>query len=185
MIEKAVRMNCEQVPSWATEYPPPPLSGRGRFDNVAAALKELGEFAEPHGVIVSQEMHSDFSDPEYCVAVMERVNRPERRVGFQLRLASRELARLVASRRSALIRPIYDLTRKWWTNIHTHQMESEGPAGHWPYYRELFRLLVADGYQGLVSNECSYKGPDPERVLRLYTMFFEMCTDPATYAPLQ
>ena len=52
------------------------------------------------------------------------------------------------------------------------------PPEVWPYYREFFRLLVRDGYKGYVSNESAYTGPDPERVLRLYTALFHAFTAP-------
>ncbi len=46
----------------------------------------------------------------------------------------------------------------------------------WRYYQEFFRLLARDGYNGYVSNECAYQGPDPEKVLRLYTTLFHAFT---------
>jgi sugar phosphate isomerase/epimerase len=42
-----------------------------------------------------------------------------------------------------------------------------------PYWQEWFRLLKADGYKGYVANEAAYTGPDPEKVLRLYTALFQ------------
>jgi hypothetical protein len=42
-----------------------------------------------------------------------------------------------------------------------------------PYWQEFFRYAKQDGYNGLVCNEAAYTGPDPEKVLRLYTALFE------------
>ena len=43
-------------------------------------------------------------------------------------------------------------------------------------YQELFRLLKADGWNGYVAMEAAYTGPDPEKVLRLYTALFHTLT---------
>lgn len=176
VIDHAVRMKCDQIRMLGDRVPPPGAAREERIDNIAAAMTALAEYAGPHGVTVSMEMHSDFADPELSAAVMERVNLPNAGLVFNCvwRVGDWEGWSLPDGAPS--IRPIYDLTRKWWTNVHTHQIEEEGPAGHWPYYRELFALLKEDGYDGPISNECSYVGPDPEKVLRLYTTIFEMCT---------
>jgi hypothetical protein len=71
------------------------------------------------------------------------------------------------------IAPLYELMAPHFTSIHTHQMEQPEIR---PYYQEFFRLLSRDGYQGYVSNECAYRGPDPEKVLRLYTALFQAFT---------
>ena len=67
------------------------------------------------------------------------------------------------------IRPLYDRFRPHLTQIHTHQMERPDQL---PMYQELFRLLKADGWNGYVAMEAAYTGPDPEKVLRLYTALF-------------
>ncbi len=59
------------------------------------------------------------------------------------------------------------------TSIHHHEMELPSEL---PYWQEFFKLLKADGYDGYVANECSYSGPDPEKVLRLYTALFRTLT---------
>ncbi len=57
------------------------------------------------------------------------------------------------------------------TSVHLHAMEDPAVLG---YYQEFFALLVENGYQGYVANECAYTGPDPEKVLRLYTAMFQV-----------
>ena len=44
------------------------------------------------------------------------------------------------------------------------------------YYEELFANLVRDGFQGFVSYEGAYTGPDPEHVLSLNTALFRVMT---------
>jgi len=58
-------------------------------------------------------------------------------------------------------------------NVHTHQMERPDQL---PLYQELFRLLKADGWNGYVAMEGAYTGPDPAKVLRLYTTLFQSFT---------
>jgi len=45
-----------------------------------------------------------------------------------------------------------------------------------PRWQEWFGLLKQDGYQGYVANESAYTGPDPEKVLRMYTALFQTMT---------
>jgi len=68
---------------------------------------------------------------------------------------------------------LYDLVGPYLTSVHTHAMEQPDV---WRYYQEFFRRLARDGYTGYVSNECAYQGPDPEKVLRLYTTLFQSFT---------
>ena len=68
---------------------------------------------------------------------------------------------------------MYDRFRPYLTSIHVHAME---PPDVFPHYRELFSLLRADGWDGWVSQESAYRGPDPEKVLTLYTALFRAFT---------
>jgi len=71
------------------------------------------------------------------------------------------------------IRSIYAQTGKYWTAVHTHGFERPWET---PFYLEMFELLKKDGFDGFISNECAYVGPDPEKVLSLYTAFFRAAT---------
>lgn len=143
------------------------------LSNVAAALHELGAYAAPKQITVSIEAHGSFTDPIYAVQVVREANLPNVGIVFnsQWRVGAQEGWQLPIDARS--IAPLYDLIAPYLTSIHTHAMEQ---PHEWRYYQEFFRLLVRDNYQGYVSNECAYRGPDPEKVLGLYTTLFRAFT---------
>src|SRR5215218_6117106 len=122
------------------------------MENVAAALRELGEYARPKGVTVSIEAHGSFTDPVYATRVVKAADLPNVGIVFncQWRVGAESGWGLPASAPS--IAPLYDLIAPHLTSIHTHQMEQPDTCR---YYQEFFRLLVRDGYRGYVSNECA------------------------------
>src|SRR5262249_55630768 len=117
--------------------------------------------------------HGSFTDPRYAVRVVREAGLPNVGIVFnsQWRVGAEDGWSLPAGATS--IAPLYDMLAPHITSVHTHQMEQPDVL---PYYREFFRCLVRDGYQGYVSNECAYTGPDPEKVLRLYTALFHALT---------
>jgi hydroxypyruvate isomerase len=136
--------------------------------SVTASMRELARFAQPLGITVAMEMHGSFTDPELSVPMAQAVDMPN--FGLVFNSQFRENAptgwRLPTG---GSIRPLYDQFRPYLTQIHTHQMERPDQL---PMYQELFRLLKADGWDGYVAMEAAYTGPDPEKVLRLYTALF-------------
>lgn len=176
VIDQAVVMNCDHVRVLGDRLPDNDEKTRETIlENVAAALRELGDYAQPKGVTVSIEAHGSFTDPLYATRVVREANRPNVGIVFnsQWRVGAEKGWSLPAGADS--IAPLYDLVAPYLTSIHTHQMEQPDV---WRYYREFFQLLVRDGYKGYVSNESAYTGPDPEKVLRLYTTLFQAFTTP-------
>ena len=177
VIEQAQQMGCSHVRVLGDRLPEDGPERSATIENIGAALEELGGFAGDHGVRLSLEMHSHFTDPDLALAVLERAG--DSQVGFvfnsQWRVGATEGWSLPEG--AASIRPLYDLTGKYFTAVHTHHMDDPAEL---PYYAELFSLLMEDGFDGFVSNECAYTGPDPERVLRLYTALFRSLTGGAT-----
>ncbi len=173
VIEQAVAMGCDHVRVLGDRLPDDERDRETVLANVAAALRELGAYAAPKGVTVSIEAHGSFTDPAYAVRVVREADLPNVGIVFnsQWRVGAQTGWGLPAGAPS--IAPLYDLVAPHLTSIHTHQMEREG---EWRYYQEFFRLLARDGYAGYVSNECAYRGPDPEKVLRLYTTLFRAFT---------
>ena len=170
VIEQAVVMNCDHVRVLGDYLPDDDEQARETIlENVAAALQELGDYAKPRGITVSIEQHWCFTDPLLVTRVVKEANRPNVGIVFnsQWRVGAEKGWSLPSGASS--IAPLYDLIAPYVTSVHTHQMEQPEV---WRYYQELFRLLVRDGYRGYVSNECAYTGPDPEKVLRLYTSLF-------------
>jgi sugar phosphate isomerase/epimerase len=173
VIDQAVVIGCDHVRVLGDRLPDEEAGRAAVIDNVAAALRELGEYAQPKGVTVSIEAHGSFTDPVYATRVVKSANLPNVGIVFncQWRVGAESGWGLPASAPS--IAPLYDMVAPHLTSIHTHQMEQPDTRR---YYQEFFRLLVRDGYRGYVSNECAYRGPDPEKVLRLYTALFHALT---------
>lgn len=173
VIDQAALMGCDHVRVLGDRVPEDE-TGRGNvLEWVAAALRELGDYAQPKGVTVSIEAHGSFTDPNYAVRVVKEAARPNVGIVFnsQWRVGAPSGWSLPAG--AASIAPLYDLFAPHLTSVHTHEMEKPDV---WRYYQEFFRLLVRDNYKGYISNECAYQGPDPEKVLRLYTTLFHAYT---------
>src|SRR5262249_50821505 len=152
-------IGCDHVRMLGDRLPAEEAGRQQVLTNVAAALRELGEYARPKAITVSVEAHGSFTDPTYAVRVVQEADPPNVGIVFnsQWRVGAEEGWRLPPDADS--IAPLYDLLAPYITSVHTHQMER---PELWRYYQEFFRLLVRDGYAGYVSNECAYTGPDPE-----------------------
>lgn len=173
VIAQAAQMGCDHVRVLGDQVPDDERERGPVLANVAAALHELGAYAQPLGITVSIEAHGSFTDPNYATQVVREANLPNVGIVFnsQWRIGAAKGWRLPDGASS--IAPLYDLLAPYLTSIHTHQMER---PEEWRYYQEWFRLLVRDGYAGYVSNECAYQGSNPEKVLRLYTTLFQAFT---------
>lgn len=173
VIDQAVAIGCDHVRVLGDRVPDTEPEKEAVLTHVAAALRELGTYAQPKGVTVSIEAHGSFTDPTYAVRVVKEANLPNVGIVFnsQWRVGSEKGWSLPADASS--ITPLYELVAPYLTDIHTHPMEEPHVR---PYYQEFFRLLVHDGYKGYVSNECAYTGPDPVKVLSLYTALFRAFT---------
>jgi sugar phosphate isomerase/epimerase len=170
VIDQAALMACDHVRVLGDRLPEDEAGRERVLENVAAALRELGDYAQPRGITVSIEAHGSFTDPVYVTRVVREAGRDNVGIVFnsQWRVGVESGWSLPPG--AASIAPLYDLIAPHITSVHTHQMEQ---PELWRYYQEFFRLLVRDGYRGYVSNECAYRGPDPEKVLRLYTTLFQ------------
>lgn len=173
VIDQAVLSGCDHVRMLGDRLPEDEAGKEQVVEWVTAALHELGSYAQPKGVTVSIEAHGSFTDPIYATRVVKGAGLPNVGIVFnsQWRVGAPSGWSLPPDATS--IAPLYDLMAPHFTSIHTHQMEQPELRG---YYQEFFRLLKRDGYQGYVSNECAYRGPDPEKVLRLYTALFQTFT---------
>lgn len=128
---------------------------------VTDALKELGEYARPKGITVSIEMHGTFTDPDPAMEVIEGVNLSN--VGFVFN------SQFVGCE-SGSIEPLFSRIAPHITAVHTHKAEAPETFEH---YRQMFQWLKRIGFEGYISNECAYRGPDPEKVLTLYVALFK------------
>ena len=127
---------------------------------VTDALKELGEYAQPKEITVSIEMHGSFIDPVPAMEVIEGVNLPN--VGFVFN------SQFVGCEEGS-IEPLFSQVAPHITAVHTHAAEAPET---FELYRQMFEWLQRIGFDGYISNECAYQGPDPEKVLALYVGLF-------------
>jgi sugar phosphate isomerase/epimerase len=169
VIDQAAVAGCDHVRVLGDRLPDDERDRDEVLANVGAALRELGEYARPHGVTVAIEAHGSFTDPTLAARVVREADQSNVGIVFncQWRVGAEQGWSLPPGAPS--IAPLYDLLAPYLTSVHTHRMER---PEEWAYYQELFRLLVRDDYRGWVSNECAYTGSDPEVVLRLYTALF-------------
>lgn len=143
------------------------------FGNIADAMGELAEYGAHKSIRVSIEMHGSFSDPANAVPLMERVAHHNFGIVFNSQWRGPEDNPWGLPPGAPSIRPLWDPIAKYVTSVHLHAMEEPDVLG---YYQEMFDLLKADGFEGYICNESAYRGPDPEKVLRLYTALFTAMT---------
>jgi sugar phosphate isomerase/epimerase len=120
-------------------------------ENVAAAIKEVAEFAAPLGVDCLLEMHGQFNFWGYCVPVVEKINMDN--VGLMYNCDHRDPC-------GPSIRETFSRVRKYIRHVHLKDLESNFP------FLQLFEELVKMGYENFVSAEIKASS-DPGRVLAL------------------
>jgi len=143
------------------------------FGNIADSMRELAEYGAAKGIKVSIEMHGSFSDPDNVVALMERVGHPNFGIVFNSQWRGPEDDPWGLPPGATSIRPLWERFAHYVTSVHLHAMEGPDVL---PYYQEMFGLLKASGFRGYISNESAYGGPDPAKVLSLYTALFRVMT---------
>ena len=171
VIDMAKSMECDHVRVLGDRLPDDDTRD-ATLANIVACVRELGEYAAPDGISVSPEMHGSFSDPALALRLAERVGLPNVGLVFNCQWRARDGSWGLAEGAPS-IAPIYDATAHHYTSVHTHRMEEADALG---YYQELMGNLVRDGFEGFVSYEGAYTGPDPETVLRLSTALFRTMT---------
>ena len=132
---------------------------------VTEALTELGEYAQPKGITVSIEMHGSFIDPVPAMQVIEGVNLSNVGFVFNSQFSGCE---------AGSIEPLFSQVASHITAVHTHAAEAPET---FELYRQMFEWLQRIGFDGYISNECAYRGPDPEKVLALYVGLFKAFTE--------
>lgn len=123
---------------------------------VGESLRILGEFAVPYGITIGLEMHGQFNFWKYALRAVEIANHP--RVAIVYNCDNRDI-------NGGSIAAVYSHVRHRIRHIHMHDFPGPYP------YRELFGLLIKDGYQGYLSAEIG-GGPESERIAAYFAMLF-------------
>jgi len=169
VIDRAKEVGCDHVRVLGDRLPANEAERVPVVDNIAACFEELGEYAGPD-VAVSLEVHGSFTDPYYAMMVVQKVELPNVGLVFNGQWPVGKPWKYVLPVGTPSIRPFFEMIYPYLTSVHLHEMEKPEVLG---YYQEFFALLVENGYQGYVANEAAYIGPDPEKVLRMYTAMFQ------------
>lgn len=170
VIDRAREVGCDHVRVLGDQLPKEESERPPVIRNIADCLKELGEYAGA-GISVSIEMHGSFTDPHYSMALIKQVNLSNVGLVFNGVFPVGRDWKYTLPAGAASIKPFYEMVRPHLTSVHAHQMEQPTELGYW---QEWFRLMKQDGYAGYFANEAAYNGPDPEKVLRMYTALFQV-----------
>ena len=125
-------------------------------ENVGQCLGVLGRYAQPYGIAVSIEMHGSFTSPDAALEAVQIAG--EANVGLVFNCVWPEVT-------SATVGAFHERIAPHVTMVHTHRVEEPQQIG---FYRSMFTKLREIGFEGYISNECAYEGPDPEKVLAMY-----------------
>jgi|GEM_PF-558513 hypothetical protein len=168
VIDMAREVGCDHVRVLGDRLPEEEGARPRVVRYVSDCIRELGDYAAPD-VTVSLEMHGSFTDPHYSLEVVQLAKLPNVGLVFNGQFPVGKAWKYTLPADAPSIKPFYDVVKPYLTSIHLHEIERPDQLCYW---QEWFRLLKADGYTGYVANESAYTGPDPEKVLRMYTALF-------------
>jgi sugar phosphate isomerase/epimerase len=121
--------------------------------NIGASLRELGDYAQPHGVEIWLEVHGrGTQNPPVAEAIMRATQHEA--VGLCWNSNPTDIV-------DGSIRPSFERLRKWIRNCHINELSSNYP------WRELFTLLNRSGYDRYTLCEAQ-ESKEPERFLHWY-----------------
>jgi len=169
VIDMAKEVGCDHVRVLGDQLPANEVERIDVVDNIAMCIEELGEYAGTD-LDVSIEVHGSFTDPYYAMMVVQKIDMPNVGLVFNSQWPVGKPWKYSLPEGTPSIRPFFEMIFPYLTSVHLHAMETPAVLG---YYQEFFQLLVENGYSGYVANESAYTGPDPEKVLRLYTALFQ------------
>ncbi len=132
--------------------------------NIAASLRELGDYAAGKGVEIWVEVHGRRTqDPPVCAAIMQQTRHPA--VGLCWNSNQGEVI-------NGSVKQSFELLKPWIKNTHINELAN--PAYPW---RELFTLLRQSGYDRYTLMEAQ-ESKEPERFLRWYSALWRELTRP-------
>ena len=121
--------------------------------NIAAGLREMGEYATRWGVEIWMEVHgSTTQNPPVSAAIMKACG--HKNVGLCWNSNNTDIT-------DGSVRQSFELLRPWLRNCHIHDLTEGYP------YREFFSLLRRSDYERYTLCEAP-ESKEPERFLRYY-----------------
>ena len=155
-VELAGRMDCGRIRVFGNEF----QSGADKATQlgwVTESLQEIADFAKPWGVDVLLEMHGEFNYWKYAVKAVKAVEADN--VGIVYNSDIRDMI-------GGSVAAVYGNVRRYIRHVHMHCYLRGYP------YRELFRLLRADGYEGFLSAEMDETTTEPEKLSGYYAALY-------------
>ena len=130
------------------------------IQNIAAGLKEVGEYGYVHGVEIWLEVHgAETQVPAAAAEIMRATN--HKNVGLCWNSNPTDVV-------NGSVKVSFDLLRPWLMSCHINELTSGYP------YKELFALMRRSGYDRWTLCEAG-ESKEPERFLRYYrALWMEM-----------
>jgi len=143
--------------AWGVKVRPngfaPEVSRERTLENIAACLRELGDYGAGKGVETWVEVHGrETAEPKAMADLMKLTKHSQ--VGLCWNSNPQDVV-------NGSVKTSFDLLRPWVKSVHINEL-----AGPYPY-RELFELLRKSGYERYTLCEAQ-ESREPERFLRWY-----------------
>jgi sugar phosphate isomerase/epimerase len=124
------------------------------IQNIAACLRELGDYGQGHGVEIWMEVHGPTTqNPPVSAAIMKATKHDNVGVCWN----SNEVDAVNGS-----VKQNFELLKPWIRNVHINDLSNNYP------WRELFTLLRDSGYERYTLCEVDPPSKEPERFLLYY-----------------
>jgi sugar phosphate isomerase/epimerase len=138
------------------------ISHEHTLDQIAAALRECGQFAEQYGIELWLEVHGRGTyHPPFIRRIMEKANHLLVKICWNCNETDKV---------NGSIAQYFDLCRPWIRSVHVHDLYDRG----YPW-RELIRLLREASFDGCCLAEMP-GSHDPQRVMSYYTALWREMT---------
>ena len=124
------------------------------IDNIAASLRELGDYGLRYGVEIWMEVHGHTTqNPPVAGAIMRAAK--HQNVGVCWNSNPTDVV-------NGSVKASFELLKPWIRNVHINDLSNSYP------WRELFTLLRDSGYERYTLAEVDPESKEPERFLRYY-----------------
>jgi sugar phosphate isomerase/epimerase len=124
------------------------------IENIAASLRELGDYGLGYGVEIWMEVHGPTTqNPPVAAAIMNAAK--HQNVGVCWNSNPTDVV-------NGSVKSSFELLKPWIRNVHINDLSNSYP------WRELFTLLREAGYERYTLAEVDPESKEPERFLRYY-----------------